>query len=384
VSYRLERGEGVADGVRRIVAEELDDAIGGLRGAADKAGPKRDAAIHEARKSLKKSRSALRLVRADLPASVRRAENVAMRDAARRLSGARDAQVQLDTLGKVVARSAPVPRAEHVRRLRAALEARRDELQARMEGDAGVLTEVADELAAIRARVETWPLTEQGTADVAAGIARMYEQGRLAMRAALRGTDDEDWHDWRKRVKDVWYAGRILAPLAPAGLGGVVQEADALSDALGDHNDLAVLLRTAQDEGVLGLVGAITARRDALRRVAAPIGRRLYAERPRAFARRVAALLEAEEAEQRAAGIWLDAETTGAVRALLALKAESDLPARRRIDAAVRRRGLRVSDVRAQVPRRAGGFTLEDFEDLVGRGVVRVGEPPDPATLAGL
>ena len=58
MSYRLE------DGIRRIVAEELDDAIAGLR-----AGDDRDTAIHEARKSLKKARSALRLARTDLPAS---------------------------------------------------------------------------------------------------------------------------------------------------------------------------------------------------------------------------------------------------------------------------------------------------------------------------
>ena len=61
MSYRLEDREGVADGIRRIVAEELDDAIAGLRTGED-----RDTAIHEARKSLKKARSALRLARTDL------------------------------------------------------------------------------------------------------------------------------------------------------------------------------------------------------------------------------------------------------------------------------------------------------------------------------
>jgi hypothetical protein len=107
MSYRLEPGEGVADGVRRIVAEELDSATDGLRKGAAGTPEDRDTAIHEARKSLKKTRSALRLVRADLKPKTRTKESAAMRDAGRRLSGARDAQVMLDTLAKVAKAAVP-------------------------------------------------------------------------------------------------------------------------------------------------------------------------------------------------------------------------------------------------------------------------------------
>ena len=153
MSYRLESGEGVADGIRRIVAEELDDAIAGLRAGAEQAAEARDEAIHEARKSLKKSRSALRLVQEDLPRKTRAAENAAMRDAARRLSGARDAQVMIDTLAAVVADAVPPPPADQVRTVQRALEGRRDALAAQLEGDTGLLGDVAGELEQVRARV---------------------------------------------------------------------------------------------------------------------------------------------------------------------------------------------------------------------------------------
>ena len=70
MAYRLKDAEGMATGLRRIVAEQLGDAATQLRSRTDET---RDDAIHEARKDLKKARAALRLTRGDLPGDVRRA-----------------------------------------------------------------------------------------------------------------------------------------------------------------------------------------------------------------------------------------------------------------------------------------------------------------------
>jgi CHAD domain-containing protein len=376
MSYRLEDREGVADGIRRIVREELDDAIAGLRTGED-----RDTAIHEARKSLKKARSALRLARTDLDPATRRTENTAMRDASRRLSGARDAQVMLDTLGGL-AHAVPAPPADEVRELQQELMARRAELASQLEGDTGLLEDVAGELAAIRERVPAWDLDDQGWRSVAEGAGVIHERGRAAMKHALRGGSDDDWHEWRKRVKDLWYAGRIIAPISGPQIDGLVQEADELSDVLGDHNDLAVLLEAAGDRP--GLREAIVARRDGLRRVAATLGRRLYGERPKDFARRLEALLAAHEDGHAASARWLSPAAAQQARELLAAKPSADPAGRRRIATGLRQLGLRTSDYESEVPRRVGGFGAEDLELLVARGAVRVGEPPDPATLGGV
>jgi CHAD domain-containing protein len=368
MSYRLRSGEGVAEGIRRIVAEELDDAIAGLRDGAGAPPQRRDTVIHETRKSLKKARSALRLARTDLKRATRRAETAAMRDAGRRLSGARDAQVMLDTLEELAHRL-PAPPAEEVRALQATLTGRRDELAARLAGDEGLLGDVAGELQAIRDRVARWALHDETPASAVEGVAIIHERGRAAMRAALRGGEDEDWHEWRKRVKDLWYAGRILEPIAGPQVGGLVQEADELSDLLGDHNDLAVLLGAADDHP--GVAAAIVARRDELRRMAAPLGRRLYAEKTPAFARRLAALLDAHGAAREAGARWLAPDV-------------ADATGRRAIGAELRRLGLRATDYEDVLPRRPGGFSIEDFELLVERGILRVGPPPDPASLGGV
>jgi CHAD domain-containing protein len=376
MSYRLEDREGVADGIRRIVGEELDDAIAGLRTGED-----RDTAIHEARKSLKKARSALRLARTDLPSSTRRTENEAMRDASRRLSGARDAQVMLDTLESLT-HAIPAPPNDEVRSLGRELVARRAVLASQLEGDTGLLEDVAGELEAIRERVEAWDLGDQRWGSIAEGAEIIHDRGRAAMKQALRGDADDDWHEWRKRVKDLWYAGRIIAPITGPQIEGLVEEADELSNVLGDHNDLAVLLGAAGDRP--GLRAAIVARRDALRRVAATLGRRLYGEKPKAFARRLEALLAAHEDGHAASARWLSPAAAQQARELLAAKPSADPAGRRRIATGLRQLGLRTSDYESEVPRRVGGFGAEDLELLVARGTVRVGEPPDPATLGGV
>ncbi|HVW83258.1 MAG TPA: CHAD domain-containing protein, partial [Bryobacteraceae bacterium] len=59
MAYRLKEDESVPQGLRRIAREEIDSAVQELRG---KDPGKRDEAIHEARKSIKKLRGLIRIL----------------------------------------------------------------------------------------------------------------------------------------------------------------------------------------------------------------------------------------------------------------------------------------------------------------------------------
>src|SRR5258707_1228198 len=85
--YHLKATESVPSGIKRIVREEIDSAIGLLKGAASVT---KDEAIHETRKSVKKIRGALRLVSAEL-GDTYRLENRELRSASCRLSELRNA-----------------------------------------------------------------------------------------------------------------------------------------------------------------------------------------------------------------------------------------------------------------------------------------------------
>ena len=103
--YHWKADEGVSEGFRRIVFDELELTIWQLSENAAAL----DEAVHEARKSLKKIRSVMRLMR-DILGPHYDKENAALGDAGRKLSPLRDAEAliemfdQLDDRGLVSVR----------------------------------------------------------------------------------------------------------------------------------------------------------------------------------------------------------------------------------------------------------------------------------------
>src|SRR5579862_3122658 len=92
--YRLEHDESIPRGLRRVAREEIDSAIENLR---VKQPSKRDDAVHEARKNIKKLRGIVRLLMPELGAEGVR-ENIALRDLGRTLSEVRDAAAMIETV----------------------------------------------------------------------------------------------------------------------------------------------------------------------------------------------------------------------------------------------------------------------------------------------
>jgi CHAD domain-containing protein len=272
--------------MRRIALGRLDHARDQLADGDPDAN-----AIHEARKDLKKLRAVLRLLRRRFGEDVYRRENAGARDTGRLLAGARDARVRLDTLARLVEDG--LAGEEQVGALRSRLEA---ELHARAVDDDAISLPLA-RIAEARRRAEAWPVGGEGWDAVGAGLKRSYGRGRARMADALERPSVENLHEWRKRVKDLWYHLRILAPAWPPVVDALAEEAHVLSELLGDDHDLAVLAAHArrnhdafEDPGDLdALLEAIARRRAELQADAVSIGRRLYSDEPRAFLARTKA-----------------------------------------------------------------------------------------------
>jgi CHAD domain-containing protein len=302
VAYRLETDETVPAGLRRCAEEQLDRAVQELTDGV-KVDPVE--AVHSARKALKMERSLLRLSRSALPAKTRRWANAQLRDAARRLSGARDADVMIEALHGLADRYAgQVPEATFTA-IRERLGADRDGARAGLE-NAGEIAATTDDLRAVRLEVAGWRLRSGDWKVIEPGLRRGYTQGRRARERAQRRPTMENLHEWRKRVKDHWYHLRLLANAAPITLEGPINEAHALSDLLGDDHDLAVLAQTLAARAAeipvdLGpVMGLIAHRREQLQQEAHFVGDRVYAEQPGAFARRLKRYWKASRGEARA------------------------------------------------------------------------------------
>jgi CYTH domain-containing protein/CHAD domain-containing protein len=287
-SYRLKTKEAPSEGLRRIALGRTEKAVERLDGVE---GDELAGAIHGARKDLKKLRGALRLVRYELGKKKFRAENRRYRDAGRLLSGSRDAEVKLETLTHLHQRSPHLPD-QAVRQWEGMLETERDELAAAARDDRdGQIAAAIEAIEKGQDKIRRWPLRTDSWALVGPGLARTYGDGRRAMKRVLSDASAESVHAWRKRAKDLWYQLRIVRDAWPALLGETVAQADELANLLGGHHDLAVLaadLSTRTDLGDHAVFeAAIKDRQGELLDAALGIGRRLYAEKPKAFRRRL-------------------------------------------------------------------------------------------------
>jgi CHAD domain-containing protein len=289
MTYRLTLDDEVGDALRTVAREELEAAADGLDHghASDPV-----EAVHDARKRLKKTRSALRLARPAMRTRDYRTENRRLRDRGRALSGARDADVMVETIDALSERfagQAPAALFDAVRE-------RLAERAAAVREDAG--EDVASEAAALHAlaaRVDEWPVERASADTLVRGLERSYVRGRDAFARADRRPTTTNLHEFRKRVKDLWYHERLLGEVWPGMMKAHAKESKTLSQLLGDDHDLAVLEALLADEEVTRDVAAdigellemIAHRREELLAEIRALGRRVYAEPPKAFRRRM-------------------------------------------------------------------------------------------------
>jgi CYTH domain-containing protein/CHAD domain-containing protein len=303
MAFRLERTESVPDGVRRVAAERLDDALDRLDGLAAAGPDEVESSVHEIRKRCKELRGLLRMVRPSLGAEYRRS-NRAIRDAAEQLSSVRDAQALLTTFTDLrLADGIGGGRGEELDSIERAQADKAAVAQA-IGPDDPRLRRAQRRLRKVRRQVDGWEIPD-GFEALAGGLEATYRRGRRGLRQAVAETSDEHMHEWRKAVKYLWYQTRLIERTAPSMLTPLVARLDDLADALGDDHDLAVLVLHLESEddrfgGPDDVQPAIELARDGqsdLRRRAFSLGARLYAESPGAFAARLGAYWQIDRAQ---------------------------------------------------------------------------------------
>jgi CHAD domain-containing protein len=291
-AYRLKRKEKPAEGIRRIGAGRADSALAHLESAdsGSVAEP-----VHEARKDLKKLRSALRLARPHLDEATYARENDRFRGVGRALGGARDAEVKLETLRLLAARYEDDFPAEACEPLSSALAEDRDRLTKELKDDeSGTRQWAAEELRAGRTIAGEWPIDADGWELIEPGLRRSYRRGRNRFNEVREDPSPTAVHEWRKRVKDLWYHLRVVRDAWPEVIGELSDQTHKLADLLGDHHDLTVLaeevasrrdLLTASDRR--RVQSLIKRRQKELLVPALRLGTRIYADKPKHFTRRM-------------------------------------------------------------------------------------------------
>src|SRR5213594_3788944 len=288
MGYRLKLREPLPEGLKRVFREQIDSALELCRHPAKQRG----VTVHEVRKHLKKLRAALRLTVAEVGKIQHARENRCVREIGRLVSDLRDAQVRLQTLIQLRDETAKGSGENHFPRIEELLSLERESFSAAF---AGWQKQAIPKLERVGERLSKWPLAGITWKQICGAVGKIYKRGQRGLAKTIKKPVPENFHAWRKRVKDLWYQLRILQPLNRVVLTEMAHDAEILGELLGSEHDLAFLWARLEKESgdealrdeLAQLEKLIRKRGKRLRTNALELGRRFYAEPTKAFAKRI-------------------------------------------------------------------------------------------------
>src|SRR5256886_5974888 len=288
MGFRLKLREPLSEGLKRVFCEEIESALHLCQQPAKQRG----VTVHEVRKHLKKLRASMRLAIGAVGKNCHAKEDHCVRKVGRLVSDLRDAQVRLQTFIQLHDKAGKNSGRQLFPRTEELLLLERESFSAAF---AGWQRQAIPQLERIKARLMDWPVDGLDWKQIRNAVCKIYRRGQRALAKTIDDPDAENFHAWRKRVKDAWYQLRILHPLNRTVLEEMAHDAEILGELLGSEHDLDFLLARLEKErgdaafaDDLGKLQTMIGKRcNRLRRDALELGRRFYAEPSKAFAKRI-------------------------------------------------------------------------------------------------
>ncbi len=244
--FCISRTENVKENIERILLEQIDYILMHCEGGQKDI----HKSIHEIRKSIKRIRAVLRLIREEIGYSSYYRENVFYRDLNRRLSDLRNLNVlilNLERLKKDLSVTIP---GEKLDPLIGFLLGKRDKMVAGKILQDDFLSKLAGKILNARKRISELPISNNSFEAFAGGMYRMYRQGKDYLITAGKDPDPHLLHDMRKRMKYLWYQIEILKPMYPGLLKAFAGSLENITEKLGIYHDFDVLSEYLHDPDI--------------------------------------------------------------------------------------------------------------------------------------
>jgi len=284
MSFHIHPHEAPGDGFRRVLCGQLERAIKELSQSSPGS---QAAAVHSARKRIKRIRTVLRLLRRASPhgkpdpslASLR----APLREAARELALMRDVRVDEKTLTKLC-KDFSIPPA----RIAKAFEFLKQRRIAALSNGGERMHKAVLRLTSVRQSMEKPEPLPLDPHDVRNGVAAIYKRGRASFRKSADKPSAANFHRCRKRTKDILHMLLLLKETGPKSLPRREDRARKLCSLLGREHDLAHL-RATLDQGDIGVQSdmldeLIVSKRLKLQRKIMKLGAKFFAKKPKNFA----------------------------------------------------------------------------------------------------
>ncbi|WP_166435180.1 CHAD domain-containing protein [Christiangramia sabulilitoris] len=289
MSYLLNNDQSLKNNITSIAAEEIEGCMEALNNLEI------HEAIHDIRKRLKKLRALARLVRHDLSEVHFKEINRYYRDLGREISEIRDLSAHLETIEFLDERYGKFLYANFFKPVTNLLQKERTQLTRVMVKNQFFTEHLPEKLKYAQNDLLNWPLQATDMQVILPGIEKVYKRGKKALEKAYNNPSMENFHEWRKRVKYLWYQTLLLQDSWPEYFETLEAEIHLLADHLGNDHDLILLQHKISSEAFksidpqrLELMQALIDRySQGLRNEAKIKGELIYAETPEDFSKRI-------------------------------------------------------------------------------------------------
>lgn len=275
-----------ATGTQRVLQQLLDN----ITALMEETPQLSDTGIHEIRKTCKRLRALLRMVRSRLSARSFRKADREIRDLARHLAGKRDSKVLTDTLDKIAQHFSPLLSDTALSPVRDSLQAQLALVSENTAASADSRT-LQKRLKRVRKAIDRVDCTRISRKTLVSGMTDSYRNGRHAYRALEETPDTDNAHDLRKQAKYLYYQLQFVAAWNNDVLAPLIENFHHLEDTLGNDHDLAVLAEILAKQTQLCpgktrkelLSALVESRRVTLLSGALRLAGKLYADTPGRF-----------------------------------------------------------------------------------------------------
>ncbi|SDR67330.1 CHAD domain-containing protein [Christiangramia echinicola] len=294
MTYQFDKSLPLKKNIRAIAAEEIEGCFISLDTLNI------HEAIHDIRKRFKKLRALARLVRDEMGEENYKKINIYFRDLGREISDLRDLTAHLETIALLNERYGKHIYVNFFSTLHKQIEKERDTMEKELRESNFFSEHLVDKLKQAQKELLKWPVHNNDIQIILPSIKRVYKRGKKALEKSYKNPTKENFHEWRKRVKYLWYQTLLLQDTWPQFFETLELELHELADFLGNDHDLMVFQLKVnsgdidiKDPQQLELMNAIINQYSkTLRDNAKTKGELIYAESPADFTKRIGSYTE--------------------------------------------------------------------------------------------
>ncbi len=239
MSLNLRKWESARSGLRRIA----DGFAGSAVCRIDRPGSSRSEDLHDMRLCIKRMRAMWRLLRPLFYERIYQRENARLRDVSKRLAKFRDDEVMGATLQSLANKTT-------LKKMQTALQELEHEIAPAPEWNQDLESALHSAGKAMRKSSRAHgnlTIKALGWLAFSPGLNLSYRRACKSFHRASQLSTDEQFHVWRKRVKDLLYQLEFILPAWPRRIPPQYSKLKELAALLGENHDLAVLRQRITD-----------------------------------------------------------------------------------------------------------------------------------------